>query len=188
MAKFTKKAICDSFIKFLNSRQLDQITIKDIVEDCGVNRKTFYYYYQDIYALIDDFFMHELEETQKALPADVSWQDVQKALAAVMLKNKTIFTHVYHSLDYATLEQKAFEIGRKNLLQFIETQIGEADVKEMDVQIISKIYASAISGFFIGWVRDGMKDDVNIMIDRIAAVMDGTIELAIANAVKLKKK
>ena len=41
MAKFTKQAIYDSFMKFLNERPLGQITVKDIVDDCGINRKTF---------------------------------------------------------------------------------------------------------------------------------------------------
>ena len=48
MANLTKKAIRDAFVKLLNQRPLHQITVKDVVETCGVNRNTFYYYYQDI--------------------------------------------------------------------------------------------------------------------------------------------
>ena len=53
MARFTKKAIRDSFVKLLNERPLSQITVRDIVEDCGVNRNTFYYYFQDIPQLLE---------------------------------------------------------------------------------------------------------------------------------------
>ena len=42
MAQFTQKAIVESLIKLLNERPLDKITIKDIVEECGINRNTFY--------------------------------------------------------------------------------------------------------------------------------------------------
>ena len=41
MASFTKKAIRDSFVKLLNEKTLSQITIRDIVDDCGVNRIPF---------------------------------------------------------------------------------------------------------------------------------------------------
>ena len=51
MSKFTKQAIYASFLKFLNEKPLDKITVKDIVDDCGINRKTFYYYFQDMYDL-----------------------------------------------------------------------------------------------------------------------------------------
>ena len=53
MASFTKKAIRDSFVKLLNEKSLSQITIRDIVDDCGVNRNTFYYYYQDLPQLME---------------------------------------------------------------------------------------------------------------------------------------
>ena len=43
MANFTKKAIRDSLVKLLNEKPLSKITVRDIVDDCGVNRNTFYY-------------------------------------------------------------------------------------------------------------------------------------------------
>lgn len=53
LANFTQKAIRASFIKLLNQKPLSQITIKDIVDDCGVNRNTFYYYFQDLPDLVE---------------------------------------------------------------------------------------------------------------------------------------
>ena len=53
MTQFTSKAIEESFIRLLNERPLDKITIKDIVDDCGISRNTFYYHFQDITALLE---------------------------------------------------------------------------------------------------------------------------------------
>ncbi len=50
MSIYTKKSIMDSFVKMLSQKPFDKITIKDIIEGCGLNRGTFYYYYDDIYA------------------------------------------------------------------------------------------------------------------------------------------
>ena len=52
MANFTEKAIKASFLKLLNERPLTKITVRDIVEDCGINRNSFYYHYRDIPALL----------------------------------------------------------------------------------------------------------------------------------------
>ena len=54
MSQLTKRAITESFMKLINQVPFDKITVKDIVEDCGVNRNTFYYHYSDIYALLDE--------------------------------------------------------------------------------------------------------------------------------------
>ena len=52
MPNFTKMAIKATFIKLLNERPLNRITVKDIVEECGVNRNSFYYHFEDIPALL----------------------------------------------------------------------------------------------------------------------------------------
>ena len=49
----TKRALSRSLKRQLSTRTLDKITVKDIVEDCGVNRQTFYYYFRDIYDLLE---------------------------------------------------------------------------------------------------------------------------------------
>ena len=62
MANFTKKAIRASFIKLLNEKPLTQITVRDIVEDCGVNRNTFYCHFNDIYTLLEWMLRQETVE------------------------------------------------------------------------------------------------------------------------------
>ena len=59
MAQETKNAIRRAFIRLLNERPIDKISIKDIAETGAVNRNTFYYYYADIYALVEDIFEME---------------------------------------------------------------------------------------------------------------------------------
>ncbi|MDD3340132.1 MAG: TetR-like C-terminal domain-containing protein [Lachnospiraceae bacterium] len=188
MTKFTKQAICASFTKLLNDRPLGQITVKDIVDDCGINRKTFYYYYQDIYALIDDLFKADLERIKETLPTDVEWPAAHKALANELLKNKTAVLHIYRSIDETKLEQAAYEIGMQTIPKSIRARLGDLDVEDSDLNLIASLSASALAGFLVRWVRGGMKDDPNVMIDRATAVMQGTTELALANAAKLKNK
>ena len=49
MATFTRKAIMQTFLHILKNKPLDRITVKDICEQCEINRNTFYYYFKDIY-------------------------------------------------------------------------------------------------------------------------------------------
>ena len=61
MPNFTKQAIKASFIKLLNERPLNQITVKDIVEDCGINRNSFYYHFADLPALLEEVIMEQAD-------------------------------------------------------------------------------------------------------------------------------
>lgn len=46
MANFTEREIKRSFIKLLNEKPLSKISVRDIVEDCGINRNSFYYHFR----------------------------------------------------------------------------------------------------------------------------------------------
>ena len=48
----TKRALAESLKKFMRQKPFSKITVTEIVADCGVNRKTFYYHFEDIYALL----------------------------------------------------------------------------------------------------------------------------------------
>ena len=41
MASVTKQAIVASFMKICTKKSLDKITVRDIVDDCEINRNTF---------------------------------------------------------------------------------------------------------------------------------------------------
>lgn len=75
MANFTKKAIRDSFVKLLNEKPISQITIRDIVDDCGVNRNTFYYYFQDLPQLMESIVNEDAERIIREHPTIDSLDD-----------------------------------------------------------------------------------------------------------------
>lgn len=55
MARDTKQRLADSLKSLLTVKTLDHITVKEIVAQCGINRQTFYYNFQDVYGLLDWF-------------------------------------------------------------------------------------------------------------------------------------
>ena len=56
MATFTRKAIMQTFLHILKNKPLDRITVKDICEQCEINRNTFYYCFKDIYDVLEAIF------------------------------------------------------------------------------------------------------------------------------------
>ena len=61
----TKKMLSSSLKKFMLKKPLSKITVSEIVADCGINRKTFYYHFEStrqvLEYLMDDFLDHYLE-------------------------------------------------------------------------------------------------------------------------------
>ena len=78
MAKFTKQAIMNCLLELLSTKQLDKITVKDICEICEINRNTFYYYFQDIYDVLDAVFQNEAEKSVRDVNEGASFYGNRK--------------------------------------------------------------------------------------------------------------
>lgn len=61
MVSKKRNAIMQSLLKLLDERPLNKITVKDIVDDCGINRNTFYYHFEDISSLIEAIIIDEVD-------------------------------------------------------------------------------------------------------------------------------
>ena len=66
MAQRTQKAIREGFLSLLNDMPFDKISVLDIAERSDINRNTFYYYYADIFALVDDVLQTETKHIRES--------------------------------------------------------------------------------------------------------------------------
>ena len=62
MSGFTKEIIARTFTELLDEKPMSKITVKDIVEHCGVNRNTFYYHFRDIPDAVEAMVKEELND------------------------------------------------------------------------------------------------------------------------------
>ena len=184
MAQFTKKAIIEAFIELLGERPLDKITVKDIVTRCGVNRNTFYYYYQDIYALVADIF--ELE-TQRILGDNMeydSWQDAFFRATDFALKNKQGIYHIYNSLSRRKIDAYLYQVMGRIMYDFVKMQAEGLSVKDEDLHLIADFYKCAFVGLILQWLDSGMKQDPEYIVDKIFSYLEGSTRNMLENAVE----
>lgn len=48
-----KEKIADQLNALLRRKSLDKITVKELVDGCGISRQTFYYHFQDIMDVVE---------------------------------------------------------------------------------------------------------------------------------------
>lgn len=57
----TEALIADKLLELAKKRGLDKVTVNQIVEECGISRQGFYYYYQDILDVARQAFTERLK-------------------------------------------------------------------------------------------------------------------------------
>lgn len=175
MSQFTKKAIFDAFIKLITERPFDKITVKDIVTECGVNRNTFYYYFEDIYALVDELFQIE---TQKILGDNTdysSWQEAFFKAIDFLVQNKMAIYHIYKHISREQVENYLNRVAFNNISVFVRNEAEGLNASEEDIKLVAKFYSHALVGEVLEWLSGGMKTDPRAFIERLGVLFDGNI-------------
>ena len=179
MALRTKLAIRQAFIELLNERPLDKISVKDIAERSTVNRNTFYYYYADIYALVEEIFQTEIELFLKKLHEYASWEEAFREATTFVSENKRAVYHLFSSGNRDILEHYYHKVIYAAMLSYVRGQAEGLNAAEEDVELLTQFYAAALSGIIADWLRGGMKADVNDRIDRLGRLLEGNIRQAL---------
>ena len=104
MPNFTEIAIKKSFIKLLGEKPLNHISVKDIVEECGINRNSFYYHFHDIPMLVEQILKDFFDELIKRYPDLTSLDDCFKTAFMYILENKKAVLHIYNSVSRDAFE------------------------------------------------------------------------------------
>ena len=132
MPNFTKKAIKDSMKKLLNERPLNQITVKDIVEDCGINRNSFYYHFEDMPSLIEEIVIEEVDNIINEYPEIDSLEKCIDVAFEFAMKNKRAAMHIYNSANRSIFEHYLMdEFCNKIMRLMLIEQFNNEEVKKV---------------------------------------------------------
>ena len=189
MAGFTKKAILETFVELLNEQPFDKITVKDVVEKCGINRNTFYYYYQDIYALLNDLIETELNKALIDMGDVSNWQaGIEHALSFAIANKKAVY-HIYNSLNKDVMVRYFRKIMTDlsvNFIGYIAAKSDEAGGEKgkaaeqaepdaKDLKFLADILVDAEMGLLISWLEEGMTSDIETRVAQVQFLFDGVV-------------
>lgn len=173
MTGLTKQAIRSSCIKLLNEKPYHQVTVKDIVEDCGINRNSFYYHYQDLPSLVEEIFKDEADRIIQEYPRIESIEEGLKFAVAFALQNKKAVLHIHRSANREMYEHYLWKICAHVAETYINTAFSEYRISEEDRFLIISFHKCECFGIIIEWLNNDMKSDIADYIHRLCELRKG---------------
>ena len=176
MVSKKRNAIMESLLKLLEDRPLNKITIRDIVDDCGINRNTFYYHFEDMSSLIEAIIISEVDRVMNQYQDISSMEECIEMAMRLVMDHKRAIWHIYHSANRDFLEIRLMEICKHAATQFVEKTAGDMEIRPGDCDIIIQSYKCELFGLVIDWLNGGMQDDVEARFLRLCELRRGSIE------------
>lgn len=159
MANFTKKAIKDTFISLLKIKPFNQITVKDIVDECGVNRNTFYYHYEDINDLLENVINEETNILLKKYPTIDSIDTAIEVAIKYVLENKKTILNIYNHLDRNIYERFIMNTCEYTVSSLINSITKELNIDEKNKKFLINFVKCQFFGFCIDWLSRNLDEE-----------------------------
>ena len=153
----TRTALADAYMHLLNDYTIDRITVKMITDAVGCSRKTFYYYFTDVYVLTQ--YVFELR-VQQFLDTNGNFETMREGfltLAANLSNDRQAILNIYHGYGKEELERFTWETSDYYARQVITRYAQNMDIAPEDLEAIIRMYTDMMFGMLIDWINNGME-------------------------------
>ena len=174
----TKKLLSQSLKKAMKAKAFSKITVSEIIKDCGINRKTFYYHFEDIFALLKWMFEEEAIEVVRHFDLLVDYEEAIRFVMNYVDENDYIISCAYDSIGRDEMKRffyKDFVGVVESVIDAAEAELNnkiEPDFKEY----VAKFYTEAISGMLIEWVKEKDKSDREKVICYLTSIIETALK------------
>lgn len=151
MPSFTKKAIFESFLALAAKKPLEKITVRDIVDHCGINRNTFYYHFQDIYAVFEGICDIGLSFARRDLATSEMLSDLFLNLTEYASRYRRATENLFASLGRDGIER--YTAGKLDELILHTASRELPHSKERELRLVAAFIRHAFLGLFADYIH-----------------------------------
>lgn len=173
----TKKALAESLKKIMKTKNFSKITVSEIVADCGVNRKTFYYHFDDIYALLKWTFENETIQVLKHFNLIVDYEEAILFIMDYIEKNDYIVSCAYDSIGRDEMKRFFFADFNELVDSIIDSAQKETGktLNENYQRFLCYFYSEALAGILIDWIKNRSERNKQEIIDYLVKTIRGSL-------------
>lgn len=148
-SNITKKALADSMKILMEKEEFSKISVADICNQCGMNRKSFYYHFKDKYDLVNWIFDVEFLAILEPDLQDDPWELIDK-MCFYFYENQKFYRSALKIKGQNSFEEHFIEL----LQPIIKTSIGDVLGEEEDVKFYMDFCQDALIGSLRRWITE----------------------------------
>ena len=151
----TKQQLANALKNAMKKKPFSKITVSELVNACGMNRKTFYYHFQDIYDLLVWMFEQEAIGIVKNFDLIVDYDEALNFIMDYIEENESILNSV-DSIGRDVLQTffyQDFESISRSMIESAERKLGKK-LPDGYRDWVCRFYTEGLSGMMIDWMRN----------------------------------
>ena len=190
MCSDTKEKIAEAVEQMMLTKPVSKITVQSVMEQAQMKRQTFYYHYQDIYALLEEIVV---TKAKKLFVLDEdnlenSWKSNLRFMGQYGKKNENFIRNLYQSMGRDAFGDQLLEISYGSIYRSVQAyaekemvQNPDITYKEQAIKDTSYILAKMLSENAVEWIRGRVEQDPVALMEKAIAAVDGVGQVLLNN-------
>ena len=165
----TKYRLAQSMKECMKTTTVDNITVKQITENCGLTRQTFYRNFMDKFDLINWYFDKLVLKSFEQIGVSHTIRESLTQKLEFIQEEKAFFTEAFRSDDRNSVKEHDFEL----ILQFYKDLIARRTSRPLgeELQFLLEMYCQGSVYMTVKWILTGMKDTPEAMAVKLVEAM-----------------
>jgi len=173
----SKRAIYDSFLKLVKKKDYQNISVQDILDDCGYSRSIFYHNFDSKYNMLNVLVADEAKTYIDCfIKGFMTVKTLESKKERCVKSGKAAFEFVLREKEFYTalINDKIPDFDKNDFFKFANKQYLEVatyPIEEQNSEINMDLYVSAttsIMGSFIEfWVREHFEHSAEYMANQL---------------------
>lgn len=147
----SKVRIQQEFKTLVSKKSLSKVTVSEIIRACNINRKTFYYYFEDIYDLLRQTLQQEAIEMVSHFDFITEFDAAIAFITAYIEKNHAFLKHVYNSVRREELKRIFYRDFVQVFTQILNAKTGTqaTDLSDGFQAFAIRFYTEAVASVMV---------------------------------------
>ncbi len=174
MAKSTKNEIVHTLAELLQSKRLDDITVTELVERCGLSRQAFYYHFSDLYDVVDFAIQKIVDDLGIARPEE--WRASLERTLALLRENRALVLNVYRAYERSYVEHDLRRWARPLVEARVRMAAQRYSVTEDQIGFMTDLLTQSLASIVLSWAERGMPSSVIGRMDDFDILIEGCLD------------
>ena len=186
MKERTKNELADAYLRLLSTQPLSGITIQNIVDGAGYSRKTFYYYFSDVYDLTDWVLNREVQSFLKRKASTKTLHDGMLDIARFMTEHRRLIINAYNSYGQPMITKSIQSTLNSYITDAVDLQLNGRYCDPVGKHLLVKLYIYGLYGFILEWINGDMEGDFEETTDRVMELCEQMLPVFLDNVLSGK--
>ena len=168
-----KALIAETLASMLKRNGIDKITVKALIDACGISRQTFYYHFQDLMEVVE----WSTEQANQSMVARSLAAETPEAAAGILIssavENRALIRKMLSSQRREQIERLFVQAVRTYLQAMIRGKAGDAPIANYsDMEVALDLWSFGIAGLMFK-CTETESVDVEKLARQICNVLSG---------------